>query len=386
MTYRRPVPTTDDTVADDLRDGLIDRGLVWQQVTSLGSHTSASAISAGPTALLAGFSLAALVTNVVEVATRTWWDDLAAGCFALAVAWLLVSLRLFLLAQRWQASPSDFLACSPEATVNIPELNRARQYQRLHDTLYFGYAQRAATWLAWGTAAALGGLAFQCAAVTAKSSPIMFVVIGVLALAGVIAVGDVVGRPQVLFGEGTLRRRAERDIQRLRAAGAPEVDDALPGIDPEEKMFIPPPVHPVGLRAITGEADDPFPDGVVELAAFMDKAAVRGVAALAGDFFKAGLMAFGDYTLRQSSLVFLGATGSATLVDAVGLHLAARSEQGGVLVSVHPEVVARRLDRSVEQVTSSLPAAFTTDDVHAPELGSFGFVADFVEIAGVFET
>jgi hypothetical protein len=373
-------------VADDLRDGLIDRGFVWQQVTPLGSHTSASAVSAGPTALLAGFSLAALVTNVVEVSTRTAWDDLAALFFATAVACLLVSLRLFLLAQRWQASPSDLLAWSPEATVNVPELNRVRQQQRLHDTLYFAYAQRAGAWLPWGTAAALGGLAFQCAAVTPKSSPLLVVAVVVLGVAGVIALIEVIGRPKMLFGDAGLRRRAERDLERLRNAGAPPADYSLPGIDPRAKAFIPRPLHPVGLRAIIGEHVDGVPNGVVEMAAFMERAEARGVATLAGAFFNAGLVAFGDYTVRQSSLVFLVATGPAALVDAVGLHLSGRSAHGGVLVSVHADAVAQHLGRPLEHVTSSIPASFTTDDVHAPGLGSFGFVTDFSEIASLFQT
>ncbi len=198
---------------------------VWHWVVPFGHSTALASVAAGPVSLLAGFSLAALVANLVEIdqVTRSTWDDLSAVFLAVGVASLLIALRLLLLAQQWAITPSQILELYPEARDSVRQLDNARQLQRRHLVLYIGYRERAEKWVPIGISAAVLGLALLAAGRVNRDHVLVLAVVVVLSISVLVSLLELAReRPWFLFPD--LRRwdqirtrRANEKSKRPRA-------------------------------------------------------------------------------------------------------------------------------------------------------------------------
>ena len=194
----------------------------WKSIGQAGNASAVGLVATGPIAILAGFSLAALVNNLNpgDNSDRTVLLDVSALFFAAAVLLLLSALRLLITAQHWVASPSELLDLYPEATIDVRMLQTVRNMQSRHVLLYDANRTRAGTFSSLGIASALAAL--SCWTFDASGGrPVLMATGAVLASGVVLTALELVGRPRTVFpDEMGWAEKIERKRSRDRRAGA----------------------------------------------------------------------------------------------------------------------------------------------------------------------
>jgi hypothetical protein len=369
---------------------------LWRASTPLGWISELGLAGAGPVAILAGFSLAAAITLIQP--DRSWAQDAALVLFCVAVAVLVLALRLIITAQFYLSVPSDYLTWRPEAARNPHALREERDRQTQDYLLYMYYRKRAVRAVPVGVACALLGLAFACLNGLARHTGPGSAYTGsaaalVLGAAAVIAFLEVFDRPQWLFPNGPnalariassiAKKRAEQEQSATRgqligtagqSAGAAQrpptnADRARATTGPPDpESSLPPELQllPMDLPAITTALGDevsspplltPSARTIQELKQLLPSEMQQTLFQVACQRLA---LAFGNYSTTRTSVLF------AVVPDddpreqvAVAIHPAwAELLDAGVPFVAKPEVLARRNGASaasIEQELAHLP-------------------------------
>jgi hypothetical protein len=201
-----------------------------------GASSTLGLVATGPVAILAGFSLSAVVTNLgIENTKRNVLLDVAALCLSCTVVLLLMALRLLIAAQRWVATPAQILDLWPEATLDAEQLQKARDLQHRHVLLYNENQRRGGRFAALGIWSALAGL--SCWTFGASHGRAVLVAAGgALAIGAVIAALEYVDRPYWLFPDevgwarSIARRRPPRSTAMRRRSANDNAEQQLSAI------------------------------------------------------------------------------------------------------------------------------------------------------------
>jgi len=209
---------------------------VWLSADPLANGTALGLIGTGPVTILAGFSLAAVI-SLTSKSPRNSWHDVAAVFFALAVVLLLATLRLIIAAQYHLASPADRLSWRPEAGQDDKALEEERKAQWRDFYKYLLYRERAVKVFPCGIASALFGLGSASVGDLAHGGLWVVAAMGtILGIGGVVALLELWDRPRWLFPSSgvaleAMRRRFERQkckSEELKGVTDPFLPSALP--------------------------------------------------------------------------------------------------------------------------------------------------------------
>jgi hypothetical protein len=138
---------------------VIKRELTWWSTEPLGGFKSLASITGGPAAILAAFTVAAVVGLATQDQLETL-DALSALCFAVSFVLLLNVLLVSVVASDVAVTPDERLSWFPEAASD-PQVRKALRRRQLKDFTRFLYLQkRISSLLRYGIDAALAGMAF----------------------------------------------------------------------------------------------------------------------------------------------------------------------------------------------------------------------------------
>lgn len=308
---------------------------LWQVYHPLGHPTAFGSVAAGPIALLAGFSLAALVTNLIEIEAghRTLWADAGALAFASSLFALLLALRLVLEAQHWSVTPDELLGWYPEATISEAELNEVREIQAEHFFTYTWYRERALRWVPIGTSAAVIGLTFVAIHATAGRPWSRAALSGVLTAAAVVSFLARWDRPRFLVpGADDVHQALDREVAAKYAARAATQGAPSPRPRPQKGLaFQRSKADVVGLAAVLQNLADDDADVLhaAGLAALARQAEDRGVASTFRALVERLSPHFSQRHAEHATLML-----SMDHTRLVGVHLTGHDPGGGVLMSV----------------------------------------------------
>jgi hypothetical protein len=353
---------------------------LWRASSPLGWTSELGLAGAGPVAILAGFSLAAVIALIQP--DRSWAQDAALVLFSCAVAVFVMALRLIIAAQFHFSVPSDYLTWRPEAARNADALREERDRQTEDYNLYMYYRRRAVRVFPIGVASALLGLAAACLNALARHAAAPSAAAGcaaaaILAIAAAIAFLEIWDRPRRLFPDDAtalarvvagIRRDREKEQQERRrpsAGGADSgavaaVDPVAP--DPESSLPVELQLLPMDLPGFAAALGDDLSTPpllsssartIQELTQLLPSDAQREVFRLVCQRLAA---AFGGYSTTRTAVLFT-VTPEHDLREqvAVAIHPAwAELDDTGVPFVVTPQLIAMRTGDSPQNVKDEL--------------------------------